>query len=306
MASFISAAVWTRRVSAPCGSGSEEGPLTRTTDAPRARALSASRKPIFPLERLVRTRTGSSGSAVGPALTRTRSPERSDTVFKRASTRLTISSGSASRPFPIHPQASHPSPGSIISTPRERRVSRFCATAACSSMFVFMAGAIIVGARFARAKVLKKSSAIPRASFATTSAEQGATRKSAHSSVREMCRMPSSRTGPKRSVMTGSSESVSSVSGVTNSRAFLVRIDLHFVAALLEPAHQLRGLVRADAAGYAEDNLNGPNGIDGVHDRNEATIGATRSSRRCGRARSARTIAFRSAAVSSMSSLTRT
>ena len=62
---------FTRMSVAPIGGVREVGPLIRTTSAPRANAASASAYPMRPLERLVSTRTGSSGSRVGPAVTTT-------------------------------------------------------------------------------------------------------------------------------------------------------------------------------------------------------------------------------------------
>ena len=51
--------------STPVGAGRETGPETSVTCAPRSRAASAMAKPILPVERLVRKRTGSSISRVG-------------------------------------------------------------------------------------------------------------------------------------------------------------------------------------------------------------------------------------------------
>ena len=53
------------------------GPETRVTSAPRSIAILAMAQPIFPVEWLVRYRTGSMASWVGPAVTSTFFPARS-------------------------------------------------------------------------------------------------------------------------------------------------------------------------------------------------------------------------------------
>lgn len=55
----------------PRGVGSPTGPATSVTWAPASWAARAMANPILPLERLVRPRTGSMASKVGPALTST-------------------------------------------------------------------------------------------------------------------------------------------------------------------------------------------------------------------------------------------
>ena len=76
-------------------------------------------------------RTGSSGSRVPPADTRTDSPTRSPPPERdrprwrrraRASTAATMSAGSASRPCRCHPRRGGPHSGSTTCTPRDRRV----------------------------------------------------------------------------------------------------------------------------------------------------------------------------------------
>ena len=208
------------------------------TSAPRAAATSASSKPIRPDERFVRYRTGSIGSRVGPAATTTLRPARAGGMAassRACATASTISGISARRPGPSQPHASSPSPGSMIVAPRSRSVRRCPRVASCVSMLVFIAGAIRIGARTARWKVVRKSSASPRAMRAMTWAVAGATRKTSVSSVSEMCRTPPVGSGPSPAASpgtasgnscssTGSPETVARESGETNSRAARVRI----------------------------------------------------------------------------------
>ena len=86
-----------------------------------------------------------------------------------------MSSGSASRPLPIQPHARYPAPGSTKRTPRAASVARLACTAGCSSMLVFIAGAISTGARVARYNALRKSSAMPAANLPMMLAVAGAT-----------------------------------------------------------------------------------------------------------------------------------
>jgi hypothetical protein len=60
----------------PAGVGSDTGPLMSVTSAPASRAARATAYSIFPELVLVRTRTGSTGSSVGPAVTTTFRPAR--------------------------------------------------------------------------------------------------------------------------------------------------------------------------------------------------------------------------------------
>ncbi len=57
----------------PSGSGSETGPLTKSTVQPAAFAAFAKAKPILPVEGLLTKRTGSKNSRVGPAVIKQRS-----------------------------------------------------------------------------------------------------------------------------------------------------------------------------------------------------------------------------------------
>src|SRR5882762_5192777 len=110
-------------------------------------------------------------------------------------------------------------------TPRARSISTFSRVAAWLHIFTFMAGATTTGAVDARYKVVRKSSAIPRANFAMMSAVAGATSNKSVRCATAMCSMALSRLAPppeespKRSVITFCPLSDANVSGVTNSRA---------------------------------------------------------------------------------------
>ncbi len=70
------AAVSTSRRRTPGGAGSATLAAISVTSAPRSAAAAARAMPIRPLERLPMKRTGSIGSRVPPAVTRTRSPSQ--------------------------------------------------------------------------------------------------------------------------------------------------------------------------------------------------------------------------------------
>src|SRR5690242_9543618 len=95
-------------------------------------------------------------------------------------------------------------------------------------MFTFIAGATTTGPVDARYKVVRKSSATPRANFAMMSAVAGATRRRSVRCATAMCSMALSRLASppeeslKRSVMTFWALRAAKVSGVTNSRAAVV------------------------------------------------------------------------------------
>src|SRR6185436_19030117 len=143
-AASISRAVLTSTRSTPGGVGRWTGPATSTTRAPRRAASAARENPILPLERLPRKRTGSTGSKVGPAVTTTVRPVRGP-GRAASSTAAAISSGSAILPRPTSPEASGPSTGPTIRTPRRRRVSTFSRTAGWSHIVECMAGAATTG-----------------------------------------------------------------------------------------------------------------------------------------------------------------
>ena len=95
----IAAAVTVSIRSTPYGVASADGPATIRTAAPRRHAARAIANPILPDERLVTNRTGSIGSCVGPAVTRTFSPARS-CVESILSISATTIAGSGRRPLP--------------------------------------------------------------------------------------------------------------------------------------------------------------------------------------------------------------
>ena len=170
---------------------------------------------------------------MGPAVTRTRFPFRGPSerpseeptlrdAFTTSSTVCTMASGSASRPLPTHPHARYPLPGSTNRVPRAASVARLSRTAWCSHITVFMAGAITRGARVARYRALRKSSAIPFANFPMTLAVAGATTRARIWVASAMCSMSAFIPAANCDVMTGRRVMASNVSGPTNLRAFRV------------------------------------------------------------------------------------
>ncbi len=142
-----------------------------------------------PEELLPRKRTLSSGSRVPPAVTRTRTPSHAGPLAPgpgraapargaraiAASHAASSSGGSARRPTPCSPlEASLPTPGSTISTPRSRSVCTLARVAGCSYMSLFIAGATTSGQRALRAHAVSRLSAIPAASLAIVFALAGA------------------------------------------------------------------------------------------------------------------------------------
>src|SRR6516225_8596630 len=101
----MSSALRTSTRSTPLGVSSAVGPVTSTTFAPRRAAARATAYPIFPDDRLLKNRTGSMSSRVGPAVTRTPSPSRSCRPRNTSSTAFKISTWLASRPGPVIPHA---------------------------------------------------------------------------------------------------------------------------------------------------------------------------------------------------------
>ena len=123
-------------------------------------------------------RTGSIGSRVPPAETRTRRPSQGP-LGPGAAASIASSSrrGSGRRPTPCSPrEASAPSSGSITVTPRSRSAAMLAWVAASRYMRSFIAGATSRGAAQARKEVVTIESAIPAASLAMVLAEAGATR----------------------------------------------------------------------------------------------------------------------------------
>src|SRR3989440_6248654 len=94
-------------------------------------------------------------------------------------------------------------------------------------MFTFIAGAITTGAVEAKCRVVKKSSAIPRANFAMTSAVAGATSSKSVRCATAICsialsRLASPPDSANKSVITFCPDNAANVRGVTNSRALRV------------------------------------------------------------------------------------
>ena len=161
-ASFISTAVDTSmRRCTRSGVGKDTGPATSVTSAPWSAKAEARAKPIFPLLRLPRKRTASSGSWVGPAVMSTCLPDKGRVFWKCASTWSAMSSGSAMRPLPTKPLANGPVPGSTMSTPRDSRTRRFSWVEACVNMSRSMAGATATGQRALRSTACNKFSHWP-------------------------------------------------------------------------------------------------------------------------------------------------
>ena len=91
-----------------------------------------------------------------------------------------------------------------------------------SYMAVFMAGAMIFGQVHASTVVVSMSSAMPLASLAMTLAVAGAISTRSATLASEMCWVLNSKLRSNVSTQTRFSLSVSKVSGVMNSHAFLV------------------------------------------------------------------------------------
>ena len=138
-----------------------------------------------PDERLPTKRTESIGSRVPPAVTSTLSPSiecgakpnvRPEASRSARSISSKTCAGSASRPTPHSPfEASLPSPGGTMRTPRSRSVSTLPFVAGCSYMRSFMAGATTSGALEASAALVRRLSARPVASLAIVLADAGTT-----------------------------------------------------------------------------------------------------------------------------------
>ena len=225
----ISAAVSTSRRSTPAGVASWTGPDTNSTFAPASAAAAASAKPILPLERLVKYRTGSIGSRVGPAVTITRLPSNTPlrswiSVFAPRAllaapvepmTASAISTGSNMRPMPDSPSARAPATGPSTRTPRATKVATLALVAGCCHMRQFIAGATASGASVARQSVDSRSDAWPAASRASASAVAGAisTNSAQRASSRWLIAISASRS--QRSLRTGRCDTAWKVRGCT-------------------------------------------------------------------------------------------
>src|SRR5262245_14297240 len=135
-----------------------------------------------------------------------------------------MTSGSASRPFPIHPQARYPSPGSTNLTPRAASTSILRRTASCANISEFIAGARSTAARVAVYSVDRKSSAIPFASLPMMLAVAGAMSRRSIDDASAMCSMSALAPGSNCPVMTRRFVIASKVSAPTNWVAEAVMI----------------------------------------------------------------------------------
>ncbi len=167
-------------------------------------------------------RTGSIGSRVAPAVMRTVFPLKSILGFNMSSILSKISSGSASLPLPLSPQANLPLCASTNRQPRFCKVSRFFTVAGAKYIFVFIAGAIKTGQAAASSVVVKKSSAIPQAYFAITFAVHGAITNKSAFFANETCSTSQVKFLLNISQTTRFLDSVSKVNGVTKRAAFSV------------------------------------------------------------------------------------
>lgn len=160
---------------------------------------------------------------MGPAVTSTRREASGFGCSRVRCIKSAISSGSAMRPVPVAPQASWPEAGSMMFTPVERRYDTLRCTAGCSHICVFMAGATNSGLPLNdSSSVLSASSPMPDASLPIMLAVAGATTMASPQSLREMCSVEWSLAGENRSEYSLLPDTVSNVSGVTNSSAWLV------------------------------------------------------------------------------------
>ncbi len=209
----------------------------RVTSAPRAAATSARATPCLPEDRLPRKRTGSRGSRVPPAVTRTRTPVNGIpgssseaatwaappprvAAAATASASAAISAGSGSRPRPVSAPVSRPDAGSMTWAPRARNVATLAWVAGCSHISVCMAGAKTTGHRAVSRVAVSRSSARPHAAFASRSAVAGATTTRSACCPIRTCGTWS--TPVHTSLATDLPESAAQVGAPTNSRAAAV------------------------------------------------------------------------------------
>ena len=221
----MTAAVATRWMSIPASSAGGSAVVMRVTAAPRSRAARARARPILPLERLPRTRTGSSGSRVPPAVTRQRLPARSP---RRPSSRRMCpirASGSSMRPSPPAPEAWRPLAGPATATPSSRRRATLRRVAGWLHISVSIAGATSTGARVPSAVSASRSSASPCASRARVWAVAGAMASRSASAASLTCGMPcGTPRAANRSVCTVPGVSAAKVAAVTKRAPAAVRI----------------------------------------------------------------------------------
>ena len=112
IASNISCALVTCTILTSLRSSKAVGPATKVTLAPSALAALAIAYPCLPLEWLLKKRTGSKASCVGPAETKTFFPFNVCSNSNSWSMADTISCTSESLPFPVSLHAKWPTTGS--------------------------------------------------------------------------------------------------------------------------------------------------------------------------------------------------
>ena len=146
----------------PAGSGRATLAAISVTSAPRRAAAAARARPMRPLERLPRKRTGSIGSRVPPAVTRTRSPSQGRVARRqhRFDPRQQPGRvGQAAACRARRARRARPPRARSRSTPRSRSVARLAWVAASAYMRSFIAGATRRGAAQARKEVVSIESA---------------------------------------------------------------------------------------------------------------------------------------------------
>ena len=188
-AARMSSALCTSTRVTPAGVASATGPAIAVTPAPTSAQACASAKPILPELELVKPRTGSSASKVGPAVSTTRLPA-SNFGWNEAIKASKISVGSSMRPSPTSPQACAPLAGPSTPTPSARNCAMLRTVAGCSHIWRFMAGATRSGQSRARHRVVNRSSPKPCTSLAMKSAVAGAMITASAPRVRSICAMP--------------------------------------------------------------------------------------------------------------------
>ena len=242
------------RLMPPAGGVSAVGPVMRVTAAPRAVSSAASGVAHLPAGPVADEADGIQ-ILVGRARRDDHAPPGAALAAQTARARPRRRSSPARRAGPCQSSRTPGSPRRARRTSRRapRASARFCCTAGCASMFVFMAGASSTGAVVARYSEDRKSSAIPCANFPMTLAVAGATTRSAMSEAIEMCSMSAFAPGFHWLVITRRRVMASKVTGADEAPAPRAssRPD-HVVPALLQQTRELDGLVGADSAGHSE------------------------------------------------------
>jgi hypothetical protein len=161
-ASAICRAVSTSMRGDSGGVSSATGPATASRARP-PRPAPAIAKPCLPDERLAITRTGSIGSCVGPAVTRTCACRQAHARRPASAVHDRGRNGLGSGSGPAHIRRT-PSRLRRARSPARRPLAaarRCAAVAACCHMRTFIAGATSTGLSVARSRVVARSSAMP-------------------------------------------------------------------------------------------------------------------------------------------------